>query len=223
MSRSYKKKGYGSYVCYKSDKWCRNQYYRQRRRKDKTLCESLKSECDEDYINEDDFVSENIDRSLRFANKCCWASDGGNFFMDDTSTLRKKFDEDVFGANSTIWEDYKKNVKVVFNKDKREYRIKLKKEVFDLSSLDGVTEINKYITTFDYPPKMTFSDGWKIDSWWKIRNPYFRFSSWHLIGFLFKSGIIPLTFESKEELISWLRENEEEILEKWLKASLLRK
>lgn len=232
MSRSFKKNGYSSCVCYSSDKWCRQTYARNRRRKDKAICK----ECEKTFIDDllldsscsDKFVKSNIDRSVRMADKYSWSSDGGVYFQDDISSLRKEFDETVFGVgyrrfnSKTVWEDYQEKLELVFNKDKREYTIKTKKFI-GYDSMGFEVFDTKYITTTEYPPNIIFDDDIIVAGWWKKRNKYFSLSNWYLIDFLFKNSLIPLTFKNSDELISWLRENEEIILRKWLRAKLLRK
>ncbi len=246
MSRSFYKSPYASWVCYKSDKWCRQQYHRGRRRKDKGICGRLVGDIYEDddldgcYRSEEDFVNANIDRSLRFADKYCWDSDGGKYYRGGLEDCRKDFDEEVFTSrekhgvkHTPIWENYKSYVEKVFNKEKPEYTVRLKRKVvkkidfgfympwgfFDEPSYE--TE-KKYIKTTIYPPRFKPEDGWEIDTWWRIKR-YPSFSNWNLFGFMFKSGIIPLDFKNENELIDWLRENEESIIRKWLKAKYLRK
>lgn len=232
MSRSFKKNGYSSYVCYSSDKWCKQTYARNRRRKDKAICK----ECEKISIDDlllgssccDKFVKNNIDRSVRMADKYDWTSDGGVYFQDDISSLRKKFDKIVaplifgIGYSKTVWEEYQEKLELVFNKDKKEYTVKTKKFIgYDSMGLEVFD--TKYITTTEYPPNIVFGNDIIVAGWWKKRNKYFSLSNWYLIDFLFKNNLIPLTFKNSDELIAWLRENEEIILKKWLRAKLLRK
>lgn len=240
MSRSFYKSPYASWVRYKSDKWCRQQYHRDRRRKDKGICGRLVGNIYEDddldgcYRSEEDFVNANIDRSLRFADKYCWDSDGGKYYRGGLEDCRKDFDEEVFASN--IWETYKSFVEKVFNKDKPNYTVRLKRQVikkidfgfympWSLLNEVGYETETKYIETKTYPPKLDPKefDGWEVDSWWRQRWHCPSYSNWDLFGFMFKSGIIPLDFKNENELIDWLRENEESIIRKWLKAKYLRK
>lgn len=228
MSRSYKKKAYGFWVCCTNDKDCRTIYHRNRRRKDKSLCKKV----DIDFPEEDDFVKENIDHSVRFSDKCIWNSDGGNFFKSDISSLRKEFDEEVFGINATkdIWIDYQKNRKDALNKEPREYIIFFRRIVPYIDKESGFVfkrEEKTKITTKKYPPYTSYEElgidtSWEVTGWKAIRKRN-AFSNWNLMGFLFRNNLIPLNLGDKEELISWLRENEEDIIKKWLKAQYLRK
>jgi len=248
MSRSFKKKPFSSCVRYSSDKWCKTTYHRNRRRKDKALCkECLKyslTKCGGETLTPDEkFINENIDRSVSFANKYCWASDGGNYYFGGIEDCRKDFEEEVFGScerygvgYESPWEKYQNFIEEVFNKEKPKYTVKLSRLVrrkidfgyympWDFVGEVGYTTETKYLTTETYPPKLKPEEyeGWKIENWWKQRTYFPSRSNWDLFGFLFKSGIIPLDFKNENELMDWLRANEEKIIEKWLKAKLLRK
>lgn len=244
MSRSFKKKPYHSICSSYGDKWCRQQYHKERRQKDKRLCKELEGTIDEDLLYtknglqpEEKFINENIDRSLRFADKWCWASDGGNYYWGGKDEYRRDFEKEIFGLDykysfkpKPLWEKYKDYVDLVFNKDKPLYTIVLKKVVVEKYDSyyvecfeDERKEEKKYITTETYPPKYKPEEGWEMTHWWKRKNRYFNLSNWDLFGFMFKSGIIPFDFKSEEQLINWLRNNEEVIIEKWMRAYLLRK
>ena len=244
MSRSFKKRPYHSICSSRGDKWCRQQYHKERRQKDKRLCKELEGTIDEDFLYtknglqpEEKFINENIDHSLRFADKWCWASDGGNYYWGGKDECRRDFEKEIFGLDykysfksKPIWEKYKDYVDLVFNKDKPLYTIVLKKVVVEKYDSyyvecfeDERKEEKKYITTETYPPKYKPEEGWEMTHWWKRKNRYFNLSNWDLFGFMFKSGIIPLDFKNEEQLINWLRNNEEVIIEKWMRAYLLRK
>ena len=244
MSRSFKKRPYHSICSSRGDKWCRQQYHKERRQKDKRLCKELEGTIDEDFLYtknglqpEEKFINENIDRSLRFADKWCWASDGGNYYWGGKDECRRDFEKEIFGLDykysfkpKPLWEKYKDYVDLVFNKDKPLYTIVLKKVVVEKYDSyyvecfeDERKEEKKYITTEIYPPKYKPEEGWEMIHWWKRKNRYFNLSNWDLFGFMFKSGIIPFDFKSEEQLINWLRNNEEVIIEKWMRADLLRK
>ena len=244
MSRSFKKKPYHSICSSYGDKWCRQQYHKERRQKDKRLCKELEGTIDEELLYtknglqpEEKFINENIDRSLRFADKWCWASDGGNYYWGGKDECRRDFEKEIFGLDykysfkpKPLWEKYKDYVDLVFNKDKPLYTIVLKKVVVEKYDSyyvecfeDERKEEKKYITTEIYPPKYKPEEGWEMTHWWKRKNRYFNLSNWDLFGFMFKSGIIPLDFKNEVELINWLRDNEEVIIEKWMRAYLLRK
>lgn len=244
MSRSFKKKPYHSICSSYGDKWCRQQYHKERRQKDKRLCKELEGTIDEDLLYtknglqpEEKFINENIDRSLRFADKWCWASDGGNYYWGGKDEYRRDFEKEIFGLDykysfkpKPIWEKYKDYVDLVFNKDKPLYTIVLKKVVVEKYDSyyvecfeDERKEEKKYITTEIYPPKYKPEEGWEMTHWWKRKSHYFSLSNWDLFGFLFKNNIIPLNLKNENELINWLRDNEEVIIEKWMRADLLRK
>ena len=244
MSRSFKKRPYHSICSSRGDKWCRQQYHKERRQKDKRLCKELEGTIDEDFLYtknglqpEEKFINENIDRSLRFADKWCWASDGGNYYWGGKDECRRDFEKEIFGLDykysfksKPIWEKYKDYVNLVFNKDKPLYTIVLERVVVEKYDSyyvecfeDERKEEKKYITTETYPPKYKPEEGWEMTHWWKRKNRYFNLSNWDLFGFMFKSGIIPLDFKNEEQLINWFRDNEEVIIEKWMRAYLLRK
>lgn len=254
MSRSFKKKPYHSVCSSHGDKYCRKQYHRENRQKNKRLCKELEGTVDKDllYYNdyflytkngvqpEEKFINKSIDYSLRFADKWSWASDGGNYYWGGLENCRREFDEIIFGARCAYasykspWEEYKDHVELVFNKDKPLYTIVLKRIVVKkvnygfympwVSKFAGERkEEKKYITTEIYPPNYKPEEDWEVTDWWKRKNRYFNLSNWDLFGFMFKSGIIPLYFKNEEQLMNWLRNNEETIVKKWLKAKLLRK
>lgn len=253
MSRSFKKKPYHSICSSRGDKWCRTQYHRERRQKDKRLCKDMEGRiipdllydnncllCTRDSIQpEEKFVNENIDRSLRYADKYYWQSDGGNYYWGGKDDFRRDFEKEVFGINQynvedTLWKKYQIGIGCVFNEEKPEYTIKLQRQVpkkIDFDSYmpwDMIGEVSyetetKYIRTNKYPLKVEIPEGWIMTNWWRRKNYKFKKSNWDLFGFLFKNNIIPLDLKNESELIDWLRANEELIIEKWLKAQLLRK
>ena len=122
MSRSFKKHGYIKWCGGNSDKWDRTCYSRNRRRKDKSICK----ECTNfpfDFLTEDDnleqipsdkIVKNGVDYSVSNSDKYSWSSDGGSYFSDDISSLRKEFNKEIFGidkrnAKRNSWEDYLSN------------------------------------------------------------------------------------------------------------------
>ena len=255
MSRSFKKKPYHSICSSRGDKWCRTQYHKERRQKDKRLCKEMEGRiipevlynnncflCTRDGVQpEEKFVNENIDRSLRYADKCCWQSDGGNYYWGGKEQFRRDFEEEIFGSNerycgcyTSPWKKYQIGIGCVFNEGKPEYTIKLQRQVpkkidfgfympWDMMGEVGYETETTYIRTNEYPPKVEVPEGWTMVGWWRRKNYRFRKSNWDLFGFLFKNNIIPLDLKNESELIDWLRTNEELIIEKWLKAQLLRK
>lgn len=253
MSRSFKKKPYHSICKSRGDKWCRSQYHRERRQKDKRLCKEMEGTIDKEvlYYNncflctknglqpEEKFISENIDRSLRYADKYCWQSDGGNYYWGGKDDFRRDFEKEVFGINKynvedTPWKKYQIGIGCVFNDEKPEYTIKLQRQVpkkidfgfympWNMIEEVGYETETTYIHTKEYPPKAELPEDWIMTNWWRHKSYQFRKSNWDLFGFLFKNSIIPLDLKNESELIDWLRANEELIIEKWLKAQLLRK
>ena len=255
MSRSFKKKPYHSICKSRGDKWCRQQYHKERRQKDRRLCKEMEGTiikevlydnrcflCTKDGVQpEEKFINENIDHSLRFADKWSWASDGGNYYWGGKDEYRRDFEKQIFGLDykygikhQPLWEKYKDYVDLVYNEDKPLYTIVLKRVVIEKvnwgfympwsSELAGKRkEEKKYITTEIYPPKYKPEEGWEIIHWWKRKSYLLSLSNWDLFGFLFRSRIIPLDFKNEKQLLDWFRKNEETIVEKWMRAFLLRK
>ena len=255
MSRSFKKKPYHSICKSRGDKWCRQQYHKERRQKDRRLCKEMEGRIDKELLYndccflctkdgvqpEEKFINENIDYSLRFADKWGWSSDGGNYYWGGKDEYRRDFERQIFGLDykwsvkhQTPWEKYKDYVDLVYNEDKPLYTVVLKRVVIEKvnwgfympwsSEFAGKRkEEKKYITTEIYPPKYKPEEGWEIIHWWKRKNYLLSLSNWDLFGFLFRSRIIPLNFKNEKQLVDWFRENEETIIEKWMRAFLLRK
>lgn len=255
MSRSFKKKPYHSICSSRGDKWCRQQYHKERRQKDRRLCKEMEGTiikevlyddrcflCTRDGVQpEEKFINENIDYSLRFADKWGWSSDGGNYYWGGKDEYRRDFERQIFGLDykwsvkhQSLWEKYKDYVDLVYNEDKPLYTIVLTRVVVEKvnwgfympwsSEFAGKRkEEKKYITTEVYPPKYKPEEGWEIIHWWKRKNYLLSLSNWDLFGFLFRSRIIPLNFKNEKQLVDWFRENEEAIIEKWMRAFLLRK
>jgi hypothetical protein len=255
MSRSFKKKPYHSICKSRGDKWCRQQYHKERRQKDRRLCKEMEGRIDKELLYndrcflctkdgvqpEEKFINENIDYSLRFADKWGWSSDGGNYYWGGKDEYRRDFERQIFGLDykygikrQSLWEKYKDYVDLVYNEDKPLYTVVLKRVVIEKvnwgfympwsSEFAGKRkEEKKYITTEIYPPKYKPEEGWEIIHWWKRKNYLLSLSNWDLFGFLFRSRIIPLNFKNEKQLVDWFRENEETIIEKWMRAFLLRK
>ena len=255
MSRSFKKKPYHSICKTRGDKWCRQQYHKERRQKDRRLCKEMEGTiikevlyddrcflCTKDGVQpEEKFINENIDYSLRFADKWGWSSDGGNYYWGGKDEYRRDFERQIFGLDykwsvkhQSPWEKYKDYVDLVYNEDKPLYTIVLTRVVVEKvnwgfympwsSEFAGKRkEEKRYITTEIYPPKYKPEEGWEITHWWKRKSYLLSLSNWDLFGFLFRSRIIPLDFKNEKQLIDWFRKNEETIIEKWMRAFLLRK
>ena len=244
MSRSFKKHGYIKWCGGNSDKWDRTLYSRSRRRKDKAICK----ECTNfpfDFLTEDDnlenipsdkIVKNGVDYSVSNSDKYSWSSDGGSYFSDDLSSLRKEFNKEIFGIDKrnvkrNSWEDYLSNREKVFNKDKPTWRLVVSRKVVkeyvpDLFSWDGYfplfKEEKKYITLDHKPTEKDIPEGWEMVDFWKQKKHY-SFGNWFLMDYVFEDNLIPLNFKTSDEMIDWFRENQEDILKKWLKARLLRK
>lgn len=244
MSRSFKKHGYSKWCGRNSDKWDRTCYSRNKRRKEKIICKEctnipfeLLTEYDNlKQIPSDNLIKNKIDYSVNNSDKYSWASDGGNHFSDDLSSLRKEFNKEIFGINEinikrNAWDDYLSNRRKVFNKDKPTWRLVISRKVVkeyvpDFFSFDGYfplfKEEKKYITLNHKPTKEDIPEGWKLVSFWKQKKSY-GFGNWFLMDYVFEDNLIPLNFETSDEMVIWFRKNQEDILRKWLKARLLRK
>lgn len=123
MSRSYKKHMGGSYAG-GSDKYSRSVYHRSKRRADKKNCYELCKlyEIKEIFCTTTDIPTDKIvsvvDYSCEYADKWSWASDGGTFLMENESSLRSKFNSELFGLESNwrhgpqnIWQRYQSAIK----------------------------------------------------------------------------------------------------------------
>lgn len=77
----------------------------------------------------DKIINNRVDRSLGSADKYGWATDGGAYWRDDKSEIRKEFDEGVFGIKTwtyrrcvfrngprNIWDEYCENRDAKYNK-----------------------------------------------------------------------------------------------------------
>lgn len=246
MSRSYRKAGAYSYSNH-GDKWCRNQYHREERRKAKAI---LRDETN--YINNTDYwndwyswnsepadklVINKIDRSCHFSDRYCWASDGGSWWREDKSELRKDFDKEVFGIRChyrsirdktpprTIWDDYLDYVERKHNEEHPKLRIYLKRPIGVKKYFSWITrryeECTEYErTSFEVPYnkahkfdtrlvpkgwdfKKDFSSYYKVDGYGWSGD-----SKWDDIPL----GLLPLNLKTPQELISWLRMNQERII-----------
>lgn len=166
-----------------------------------------------------------IDYSLPSADRYCWPSDGGIFWREDISVLRKQFDRDVFGnvdckgsvrySNHDyrpIWEDYIRYRETVQNMQHRKYVVR-----FYYNKIDGESTF-KQILVDKHPLRLKFDrDGWTRMTFWKERGYSNPTNDYWLLSFLFHRNVIPMTFTSSDELIDWLRTNEEKILKLWFK------
>ena len=145
-----------------------------------------------------------IDRSLKFADKYTWSSDGGQYWTADILKTRKRFEKDVFGIEPSWWKSY--------------YTYKYPTNIWEKYVKYRDAANNK-----EHPVWITRKswDG-KIYCYW-ARGPKQADSDWDLMEFLFHRKLIPMSFWGPEDLVSWLRSHEEEIIRKWFKARLLRK
>lgn len=241
MSRSYRK-GYRPH--YRTDSWYRNQYHRSFRRKAKAALKEQIFALDDENPSEK-IISKGIDYGCKCSDPWSWPSDGRTCFEDDLSTLRGAFDEDVFGepvgrwsSKNNTWEDYLKYRDAKWNAPPQKWVLRYKPYL-------GERLVSHVVWYTEGVPPCTHTTEWEPvygDSVEKIldhhpyvsdvpkdaANIYFRrMNKWqyvqakndlNLIEFLFHRTMIPLTFKNPEEMVAWLRKNEEKILRSWFKV-----
>jgi hypothetical protein len=121
MSRSYKKNG-GLNITGSSDKKDRTIYNKNRRIHDNKIlkeCIAEYRDCNiyETNRNPDDkFVNRKVDRNVNWNDNYSWASDGGSYFSENLSSIRKDFEKEVW--NEEFYEDYK-----LYNKTRRKWNL----------------------------------------------------------------------------------------------------
>lgn len=171
MSRSYMKNMGGTWAC-GSDKYSRSMYQRSFRRTVNRYCNQLKNCYDIEQIfkiHEElptDRIVNGIDYSCRFADKWTWASDGGTYIRETESSLKIKFEEEIFG--------------IAFN-----WRKKSK------------------------------------DIWTRYNDAFSNEYLWpdYFLELIVKKNLPKKRFETKEDLILWLRENQKWLISVWKKIN----
>ena len=99
---------------------------------------------DNDWLETPDekIINSKIDRSVRYADKYVWGSDGGNYFMGDKITIRKDLEKKIFGYDyffhRDIWGEYLKNLECLENKNKFLFHW----DWFDRLFLNGIIPLN---------------------------------------------------------------------------------
>jgi hypothetical protein len=193
----------------------------------------------------DKIVTKGIDYSLPMADKWSWGSDGGTHWQEDFLSIRKDFDAEVFGVTNnryqihTIWDDYlycrdrysntnhsswsinlaykvwKKGTKPIWSATGHLCGIDYNADIYEWSYKHIRIPYKKHLKVSDIPE----TDWDHIDSIRHISNiesKYYLCFGWY-IEFLFKCGVIPQNFTNPEDLISWLRKNEERIIRLYFK------
>ena len=194
----------------------------------------------------DKIITKGIDYSLPMADKWSWGSDGGTRWRENLLTIRKDFDIEVFAVTNnrfrhhTIWDDYIYNKERYSNKNHPSWIVTLAYKVVKpdfvpcwspTGHLYGMDykwtytwnekcikiPYKKYIKVSDLP-----NDGWDhvvrmrhVDN---IERSYYCCHGSY-ISFLFKNGVIPQNFTNPDDLVSWLRKNEERIVRLWYKRT----
>lgn len=181
---------------------------------------------------EDKIITSDYDRSLKFSEKWSWASDGGSYWTDDLASIRKDFDKEVFGISprnqKTIWEEYLKLRKTYDNTPgTKKWKVRLTYETGrrhrDFFGGTWITET--YYKFLELPYHKGYIEipdefeGYVDYKFWRQKD-YSRkqpHSDWFLMDFLLSRNLVPKTFTEPEELINWLRKNQEVIIRKWFK------
>lgn len=244
MSRSYRKVGAYAY-CSGTDKKDRTLYHREERAKVRCLLREQEkygtSEVDDDIEEPcEKIVMNKVDRSLQLADKWCWSSDGGAYWREDLSSIRKDFDKALFGIPpvsllgswrrrtiSTIWDNYIENRDAKYNKEHPQLMVsvhylvesddpyfKLRARVLGESCY--VEKVKKTFVPYNKAHKIP-SYAYEVDG--KITDVYIykvrgkgplSGKQYDVTDYAIMTA--PNTFQRPEELIDWLRANQEKII-----------
>ena len=241
MSRSYRKVGAYAY-CSGTDKKDRTLYHREERAKVRALLkaqEKLGTDLEDFPYEEpcDKIVMNKVDRSLQFADKWCWSSDGGAYWREDLSSIRKDFDKAVFGlpprcvvswkTGVTLWDEYVENRNAKYNKEHPQLRVsvhylvedpdpfsKLRKRVMGESCY--IDKVKKTIVPYNKAHKIPSYaydvDGeitdvyiYKVTGKRQLSGKQYTVSDYAIMT-------APNTFKKPEDLVDWLRANQEKII-----------
>lgn len=241
MSRSYRKVGAYAY-CGGSDKKDRTLYHREERAKVRDLLkaqEKLGTDVGDLLYEEpcEKIVMNKVDRSLQLSDKWCWSSDGGAWWREDISSIRKDFDKAVFGlppkcvfsckTGATLWDEYVDNRNAKYNKEHPQLRVsvhylvedpdpfsKLRKRVMGESCY--IDKAKKTIVPYNKAHKIP-SYAYDVDG--EITDVYI----YKVTGKRQLSGkqytvsdyaimTAPNTLEKPKDLVDWLRANQEKII-----------
>lgn len=247
MSRSYRKVGAYAY-CSGSDKKDRILYHREERAKVRALLkaqEKLGTDLENIPYEEpcEKIVMGKVDRSLQFADKWCWSSDGGAYWREDLSSIRKDFDRALFGLPpkcvfswkskpATLWDDYTENRDAKYNKEHPKlqvnvhYRVedpdpfsRLRKKVLGESFYIGKVKVTfmPYNKAHKIPSYAYDVDGEITDVYiHKVRGKR-QLSGKQYSVIDYAILVAPNTFQRPEELIAWLRANQNKIILSYFK------
>lgn len=228
MSRSYKKYGFGSYYFKESNKFDKVRYHRDSRHHVNVLLkqqqrygtdifvpyEDICSVCwqrdnhywcddpNEYVINYNEFDNAYSKPYIIRCMGCRYSANPNNnyeyyYWMEEPidELAKNKFDRSIASSDNWYW----KSAKAYFLSDISDARKTFDKEVFG-NARKNIWE--------DYLFQVEFG-------------PYN--SNWFLMSFLMSNDLIPKSFTSSDELISWLRQNQEQIIKSWYKLRYLRK
>lgn len=244
MSRSYRKVGAYAY-CSGSDKKDRTLYHREERAKVRRLLKEQEkygvSEVDDNFEEPyEKIIMGKVDRSLQFADKWCWSSDGGAYWREDLSSIRKDFDRELFGmpplsllgswrrkTMTTIWDKYVENRDAKYNKEHPKLKVNVHYVVesddpwstLRARVLGESYRVSKVKTTL-----VPYNKAHKIPSYaYEVEGEITNVYVYKVRGKSPLSGkqygisdyIVleaPNTFQRPEELVGWLRTNQEKLI-----------
>lgn len=249
MSRSYRKVGAYAY-CSGSDKKDRTLYHRAERAKVRNLLkaqEKLGTDV-EDFPYEEPYekiVMSKVDRSLRFADKWSWSSDGGAYWREDLSSIRKDFDKALFGVPPvsllgswrrrtliTLWDKYIENRNAKYNKEHPQLKVnvhylvkdpdpfsRLRKRLLNepcyiekvkrtLVPYNKAHKIPSYV--YEVEGKITDVYVYKVRGERPLSGKQYSISDYVILE-------APNTFQKPEDLINWLRTNQEKLILKYFR------
>lgn len=241
MSRSYRKVGAYAY-CGGSDKKDRTLYHREERAKVRDLLkaqEKLGTDVGDLLYEEpcEKIVMNKVDRSLHLSDKWCWSSDGGAWWREDLSSIRKDLDKALFGlpprcviswkTGLTLWDEYVENRDAKYNKEHPVLRVNVHYLVEDQDPfsrlrkrLSGepcyIEKVKKTIVpynkahkipsyAYDVDGKITDVYIYKVRGKRQLSGRQYTVSDYAIIT-------APNTFKKPEDLVDWLRANQEKII-----------
>ena len=190
----------------------------------------------------DKILTKGIDYSATNSDRWSWDTDGKAYFRDDLSTIRKQFNEEVFGVDanrysfSNIWLDYGRCVAKFTNTNKPTWQITVRKtehicrqlhwgdpgfsigNPYDWHKRGWVTEEKEITVEIPYKKHLRAEDI-PLKDWDRVIRCY-HCSNIHYDGYihsdilykLFDWGMIPLNFKTSDQLVEWLRKNEEKVI-----------
>ena len=189
--------------------------------------------CYKDNPRPSEKIINGIDYSLKYSDKWAWASDGGAYYHSDLTELRRDFNREVFSGyyntvnawcrsrDYDIWSRYQSYVNKKHNTDKPTMTIALRKNVkvskhwneilkcyFDVEDYEKKFIEAPYNKQHKYDPSI-IPEGWEVYSIYKKRGyGWDKENRWKEVRF----SMIPDNFTTKEQLIDWLRNNEERMI-----------